>query len=62
MSDREEDRADLDASRRALADAKTAAVETDEIIASLTEASDNIRAVLEPNGYVNRFRMLLRGA
>lgn len=62
MSDRDLDRADLAESRRALADAKTAAVETDEIIATLTEASDHIRTVLEPNGYVNRFRLLLRGA
>lgn len=62
MSERDQDRADLEESRRALASAKTAAIETDVAIANLTEASDSVRNVVEPNGYVLRFRELLRGA
>jgi len=62
MTDRENDRADLEEARRALLAAETAAVETDAAIASLTEVSSEIRRTLEPNGYVLRFRAVLRGA
>jgi hypothetical protein len=62
MSDHENDRADVEEARRALAAAETAAIETDAVIASLAEVSSEIRRQLEPNGYVLRFRAVLRGA
>ena len=62
MNERDDDRADLNASRAALAAARTGAVETDAAIADLRATSDRIQSVVEPNGYVLRFRELLRGA
>ena len=62
MSDRDQDRDDLDKAREAVAAAKTAAVRTDVVIASLQRANAEISSTVEPNGYVTRFRALLRGA
>lgn len=62
MTDRDQDRADVEEARRALAAAETASVETDAAITKLTTVSEDIRRTLEPNGYVLRFRAVLRGA
>lgn len=62
MSDRDQDRADLDESAAALAAARTASVRTDTVISELQHASAEIVSIVEPNGYVTRFRELLRGA
>lgn len=62
MTKRDEDRADLDASRAAVEAARTASIQTSAAVAVLHEARDRIQNVIEPNGYVSRFREILRGA
>lgn len=62
VTDPEDERADLEEARRALAAAETASVETDLAAASLAKVSESIRLQVEPNGYVLRFRAMLRGA
>jgi hypothetical protein len=61
MTDQENDRADLEEARRALVAAETASVETDAAIAKLSAVGSEIRRTLQPNGYVTRFRAVLRG-
>lgn len=62
MTERDEDQANLEKSRKALADAKTANVETDKVLEELHRTSVGIRIVVERNGYVDRFREMIRGA
>lgn len=62
MTDSDDARDDLEEARRALAAAETASVETDLAAASLARVSESIRLQVEPNGYVLRFREMLRGA
>lgn len=62
MSERDQDRADLDKAREAVVAAETASVKTDVAVASLQRANAEITSIVEPNGYVTRFRLLLRGA
>lgn len=62
MNERDDDRADLVAAEKALAQAKTSAIQTDAVLARLRKTSADINSVVEPNGYVFRFRELLRGA
>lgn len=62
MSERDKDREDLAASKRAVEDAETATGEIDKILASIHRSSAAITSVVQPNGYVQRFREMLRGA
>lgn len=62
MSEQDNDRADLAASKMAIASAKRSAVKSDVAIASLHQTSAAIQAIVEENGYVARFRALLQGA
>ena len=62
MSERDQDREDLDKAHEAVAAAEIATAETDVVIASLQRANAEITSIVEPNGYVTRFRLLLRGA
>ena len=62
MTERDEDREGLEQSRKALADAKSANEETDKVLEELHRTSVGIRIVVERNGYVDRFREMIRGA
>lgn len=57
----QDDRDDLERARKAVASAETAAVETDGVIAALHKTTAEIVSLTQPNGYVNRFRKVVRG-
>jgi len=61
MSEFDPDRADLEASRRALAAARSAQAKAEESLERLHRTSRDIRVVVERNGYVDRFREMIRG-
>lgn len=48
--------------RRALEEALARNAEMDNLVEQVNRASLGIRVVVQPNGYVNRFRKMLRGA
>jgi len=58
----QEDRAELAESKRAVAAAESSTAELEVALVSLHRTSSNIRSIVEPNGYVERFRRVLRGA
>lgn len=62
MTERDQDRAELEASREALRTAKINAVKVDAVVESIHRSSAEIRTIVEANGYVDRFRRVLRGA
>lgn len=58
-----DDTEDLREARDALAEARSAATRTASAVGRAKRASRNITALVEPNGYTERFRqMLIRGA
>lgn len=61
MTDRENDRAALEAARRAVEDAKTSTGEIQGLLADIHESRVAISTVVQPNGYVRRFRQILQG-
>lgn len=48
--------------RKALEEALARNAEMDSLVEEVNRASLGIRVVVQPNGYVNRFRKMLRGA
>ncbi|UYL87153.1 hypothetical protein QEH40_gp32 [Microbacterium phage OscarSo] len=62
MSEHDENVEDLREARRALEEAQSAATRTASAVGRAKRASRNITALVEPNGYVERFRTMLRGA
>lgn len=62
MSEQEQDRIELEASRAALHTAQIAAVQTDAAAAQVHRSSVEIQTIVERNGYVDRFRRIIRGA
>lgn len=62
MSEQDRDQADLSESKQALTEARKSAVMADAALASLHQTSAEIRSIVKENGYVTRFRTLLRGA
>lgn len=62
MTNPNAERDDLEEARRALAAAETAAVATGRTVAAAVRVGESIRLQVEPNGYVLRFREMLRGA
>lgn len=52
------DQDELEAARRALASKSEA---TEAVVATVRSASDGIRRIVEKNGYVSRFRGMIRG-
>lgn len=61
-AEREEDRAEIERAAKALQTAEIGAVKTDAAVASMHRASADIQIIVSRNGYVARFRELLRGA
>ena len=59
---REEDELEIFESRKAIADAEFASVKTDAAVASVHRAADEIRSIVRRDGYVDRFREMLKGA
>ena len=62
MSEADEDRVELDTARKAVQTAKLSAVKADVVMAEIQKSSSDIRSIVERNGYVDRFRAMLRGA
>lgn len=62
MTEKDRDELDLFEARKAQAEANFAETKVDAIVASVNRASDGVRTIVERNGYVERFRELLRGA
>lgn len=48
--------------RRAVADAQARNAEMDDLVEEVHRTSLGIRVIVQPNGYVTRFRKILRGA
>ena len=61
MSEFDPDRADLEASRKALAAAQVAREKAEASLAALRRTSSGIRVLTDRNGYVDRFREMIRG-
>lgn len=61
MSEFDPDRADLEASKRALAAARAASEKAEKSLEDLHRTSVGIRIVTDRNGYVDRFREMIRG-
>lgn len=62
MTERDEDREELRKAREALRTAQMSAVGADAAAAAIHRSSEEIRSIVERNGYVDRFRLMLRGA
>lgn len=62
MSEQDKDRSDLSESKQALSEARKSAVKADVAVASLHQTTSEIRLIVKENGYVTRFRALLKGA
>jgi hypothetical protein len=62
MTERDDDKEVLEESRKALERARRANADADATLEELHRTSIGIRVVVERNGYVDRFRKVLRGA
>ena len=62
MTEHDEDELEIFESKKALAAARFAAVKTDATVASIHRTGEEIRSIVDRNGYVDRFRRMLRGA
>lgn len=58
----DDDKVEQREAEKALETAKIGAVKTDAAVATIHRANADIRAIVDRNGYVDRFRSLLRGA
>lgn len=61
MSDIDDDKAELEAAREALRTAQINSVRADAAVASIHRSSAEIQTIVERNGYVDRFRKMIRG-
>lgn len=62
MTERDEDKAELEAAREAVRIARMSAVRADVAVEAIHRSSAEIRTIVEANGYLERFRRVLRGA
>lgn len=62
MSQHDKDRADLAASKKAVKAAEESTAEIDVALSAAQRTSEDIQLLVQRNGYVDRFRELLRGA
>lgn len=62
MTEKDREELELFEARRALADAQFAKVEVAAVVGAASRASAGIRTIVERNGYVERFRDLIRGS
>lgn len=62
MTERDDDKIELEESRRVLQTAKINAVKADATVASIHRSTAEILSTVESNGYLDRFRAVLRGA
>jgi hypothetical protein len=62
MSEFDEDRAELERARKARLAAAVSSEKTDKTLDDLHKTSIGIRVVVEKNGYLTRFREVIRGA
>jgi hypothetical protein len=62
MTGKDEDELDLYEARKALADAQFAETQVGAVVGAAARNSREVRTIVEKNGYVERFRELLRGA
>lgn len=61
MTEHDDDKAELDAARKAVQTAKLNIVKVDAAAASVHRTSSKIQTIVEKNGYVDRFRQMIRG-
>lgn len=61
MTEHDEDQAELAAARRAIHAAQMGTVRTDAVVNAIHSSSKQINSIVQANGYVNRFRQVLRG-
>lgn len=61
MTERDEDRVEIEKAREALHTAKIAAVQTDLTAATIHRSSAELQTIIERNGYVDRFRRVIGG-
>lgn len=61
MVDQDDDKVELAAAREALHTAQIDAVKADAAVASIQQTRAEIQAIVDRNGYVDRFRQMLRG-
>lgn len=61
MSDHDEDKAELEAARRALQTAKIDAIKADVVVEKIHRSSTEIQGIVARNGYVDRFRRVIIG-
>jgi hypothetical protein len=62
VTGKDEDELDLYEARKALADAQFAETQVGAVVGAAARNSREVRTIVEKNGYVERFRELLRGA
>jgi autonomous glycyl radical cofactor GrcA len=62
MTDKDKDDIEIFEARKALAEAEFAETQVNAVVGSATRNSREVRTIVERNGYVERFRHLLRGA
>jgi hypothetical protein len=62
MTEKDEDELDIFEARKALAAAEFAETQVNAVVGAATRGSREVRTIVEKNGYVERFRELLRGA
>lgn len=62
MTEHDRDKAEIAESVQAVRTARIGAVRTDAVAESAHRAVADIRSTVEENGYLDRFRLLLRGA
>lgn len=62
MDQRNDHSAEIEESRKALEQAKASSAEADHLMDEVHRTSLGIRVIVDRNGYVDRFRKILRGA
>jgi hypothetical protein len=62
MTDKDRDELDLYEARKALAETQFAETSVNAVVGAAKRGSREVRSIVERNGYVDRFRELLRGA
>lgn len=62
MNEFDDDRAELERARKARLDAASESEKADKTLDDLHRTSVGIRVVVDKNGYLTRFREMIRGA
>lgn len=61
MNENDKDKAEVSEAAKVLHQAEVSAVKTDAAIASIHRITKDVQTIVDRNGYVARFRELLRG-